>query len=74
MANTTGYKGVSYDRGRRKYSARITVDAKNIFLGYFHEPETAAHAYDRAAVLYFGEYARTNFKEETDNEKILALG
>lgn len=59
--NTTGYKGVSYDRKRKKYSASITFNFKNKFLGYYDNPIDAALAYDRAASLYFGEFARLNF-------------
>lgn len=59
--NTTGYKGVSFDKRRKQYSAAITVDYKNIFLGYYESPQEAALAYDKAASFYFGEFARPNF-------------
>ena len=61
--NTSGYKGVSFDKRRGRYSSNIMKDGKNIFLGYFNSPIDAAIAYDNAAFLYFGEYARPNFKK-----------
>lgn len=42
--------------------AFIQPNGRFKFLGYFSNPVDAAHAYDRAAVFYFGEYARLNFQ------------
>lgn len=57
-ANTSGYKGVSFIRGR--WRTTIGVDGKATYLGTFSTPEAAAHAYNEAAVKYFGEFARLN--------------
>jgi len=38
----------------------ICSDHKKIRLGMYENPEEAARAYDRAALLYHGEFARTN--------------
>jgi hypothetical protein len=57
--NTSGYKGVSMRYGR--YISRISVEGKRLWLGEFSNPEDAARAYDKAALEYFGEFARTNF-------------
>ena len=62
--NTSGYKGVSYDTNKGKYGASITVDGYGHFLGYFVDPKEAARAYDRAALKYFGEFARPNLLTE----------
>jgi hypothetical protein len=59
--NTTGYKGVHRDRARRKVRARITVNGKNIHLGWFTDPREAALAYDLAVRKYHGAYGCTNF-------------
>ena len=61
--NTSGYKGVSYDRARRKWAANITAFRRCHHLGRFADPIEAALAYDKAASFYFGEFANLNFKE-----------
>lgn len=58
--NTSGYKGATWCKGRRKWQAQIGANGKNNHLGYYDTPEQAAQAYDEAAVKYHGEYARTN--------------
>lgn len=62
--NTSGYKGVSYDSRWKKWRARLHINKKEIWLGYFSLARDAALAYDKAARLYFGRYALTNFKGE----------
>ena len=57
-SNTTGYKGVYYDR--RKIRAKIKTDNKQIYLGSFKTLKEAAKAYNEAALKYHGEYARLN--------------
>lgn len=59
--NTSGFKGVHWKEDRGAWCARICVSYKRIQLGYFSTAEEAARAYDTAAVLYFGEFARLNF-------------
>jgi hypothetical protein len=59
--NTTGYKGVTYDKGRGKARAQITVHGKHRHLGWFDDPREAALAYDQAARQYHGPYGCTNF-------------
>lgn len=59
-ANTSGYKGVSWNERGQKFQAQIRVNCKAIALGYHELPEDAARAYDRAAIKHFGEFAQTN--------------
>jgi len=47
--NTTGYRGVSWDKSRNKYVAQIGVNKKHIHIGYFNDPLDAAKAYDEKA-------------------------
>lgn len=57
--NTSGYKGVSNNRG--KWRAQIRTNGKVKFLGYWDTPEDAAIAYDVASRLIHGEYGFQNF-------------
>lgn len=60
----SGFRGVwldSHGGKDRPWRAKITVNRRNVHLGSFATAEEAAHAYDRAARLHFGEFARTNF-------------
>lgn len=56
--NTTGFKGVSYDKRRNKFEAQIKVDNRKKYLGHFSTAEEAHSAYCAAAKKYHGEFAR----------------
>jgi hypothetical protein len=58
--NTSGFKGVSWDRSKQKWEANIVQRGKQHFLGYFPTLESAAHAYNVAATEHFGDFAFTN--------------
>jgi hypothetical protein len=51
-------KGVTWDRSRKKYAARIRVNYRTLNLGRFDNAEEAHAAYVFAAKKYFGSYAR----------------
>lgn len=53
------FKGV-YITGSGKYGASIESAGKTVHLGTFAEEERAARQYDRAARVFFGNFARTN--------------
>lgn len=58
------FKGVfRWERGRKlqPWCARIKVNGKSYHLGMFASEEEAARAYDAAARLHFGQFARPNF-------------
>ncbi len=54
------FKGVSFDKSRNKWSAKITVEGKTINLGRFDREGQAALAYDNEARKRFGRAARLN--------------
>ena len=58
-ANTSGFKGVSWNSMAKAFHARIGVDGRNTHLGYHATAEAAHAAYCEAAKKYHGEFART---------------
>ena len=48
--NTSGYKGVYFNKKRGKYRTAIYVNSKNIHLGYFDTAEEGAIAYNHYVV------------------------
>jgi hypothetical protein len=58
--NTSGYKGVHWDKEKRKWRAAIKVNKKIISLGRFDDPEKAYEAYVAASKKYHGEFGRTS--------------
>ena len=59
--NTSGFKGVCWVPSRGRWQAKIVVDSGHLFLGRFGDPVEAARAYDQAALVHHGEFARLNF-------------
>ena len=59
ITNTSGHKGVCWNKLRKKWMAQIKIDGKNTYIGLFDNIEAAAEAYKRAAIDRFGEFART---------------
>lgn len=58
---TSKYKGISWEKRDKKWSARITYQKKKFSLGHFDNEKQAAQAYDAKAKELFGEFALTNF-------------
>lgn len=55
--NTSGYRGVSWHKRTKKWSAQIGFDGRAKFLGYFTTAEAAAEAYRIAAIELYGEFS-----------------
>lgn len=58
--NTSGYKGVTWDKTHNKWKAYIRIDGRQKNLGFFSNKSDSVLAYDKAAKKYFGEFAKTN--------------
>jgi hypothetical protein len=58
--NTTGFKGVSFNKAQGLYQASICRQYKQMHLGFFDTAELAAAAYEKAARELFGEFARAS--------------
>lgn len=58
------FKGVSWDKGERKWVAYIQHQKKMMTLGYFKNEAEAARTYDKKAKELFGEFAWLNFPLE----------
>lgn len=63
LDGSSDYKGVSYCKRDKCWRAYIKVKQKGIALGTFKTEIDAAKAYDKAAVVYFKEFAVLNFSE-----------
>lgn len=56
--NASGYKGVTWDKARGKWMARVG----GIYIGRYNNPIDAARAYDKKAIELYNECALTNKK------------
>ncbi len=54
----SGVKGVQWNPSHKRWQARIKVDGKQHFLGYFKTVEEAAMAYAVGSAKHHGEFSR----------------
>jgi hypothetical protein len=59
--NTSGYRGVSWDKSRQKWAVRTQYKGSVKTLGRHDTPEEAARAYDAFLLATKGDYANLNF-------------
>jgi hypothetical protein len=59
--NTSGFRGVYYDKKWRKWAAQTKDCYKRVTIGGFATAIEAARAYDAYVFEHFGEFARLNF-------------
>jgi len=58
--NKSGYKGVRWDSRLEKWRSEISVKNKVTHLGVFIQKKDAGLAYNEAAKLYYGDFAKLN--------------
>ena len=58
--NTSGLRGVSWSKERKKWHAQITFNGKCVALGRYETRNEAAEAYNLKAKELFGEFAVLN--------------
>ncbi len=58
---SSAYKGVYWHRKAGKWLAQIKPPSGNVYLGLFEDETEAAQAYDAAAMVEFGQFAKLNF-------------
>lgn len=56
--NTSGYKGVFFDKRSKKWYSQLQYNWKSIYIGSFDSPKEAAEAYAKTASELFGEFFR----------------
>ena len=56
------FKGLTWYKNQNRWAARIMVNRKSKFIGYFDNEHDAAKAYDIAAKKYHGDFASLNFQ------------
>jgi hypothetical protein len=60
---------VSWSERDQHWAVKIWVGGKNLHLGVFREELPAAQAYDAAAIVHYGQYAKLNFPPPTKEHK-----
>lgn len=58
--NTSGYKGVSFDRARGVWVAKIQIEGKTKYVGSSPDKHEAARLYNEKAIEVFGDFAKIN--------------
>jgi hypothetical protein len=71
--STSKYKGVFWCRNSGHFRARIVLNKKRIYLGYFDNEEDAARAYNAKAVELFGEFAYLILSRRSPNKDRLRM-
>lgn len=57
IRNTSGTRGVNYDKNMKKWRVRIQVGNKRISLGSFDNLQDAINVRKQAEEKYYGDYA-----------------
>jgi len=55
--NTSGLKGVTWHKDKKRWTVQIGLDGRKLWLGQFRDREDAAKCYADAAIKYHGEFS-----------------
>jgi len=64
------YIGVYFEKRTGKWTSKIRIPGKRIWLGRFDSEIDAARAYDKAAKKYHKEFARLNFPKRSEGPRV----
>jgi hypothetical protein len=59
--SSSKYKGVHWDKSRNKWTTRIKVMYKSVYIGRFDTEEEAAKAYDAYIIQHLADFGILNF-------------
>jgi len=59
--NKSGYKGVFWEKGCKKWRVQIHADGRRVHVGVYKNLIDAARAYDAAAIKFHGAFCNLNF-------------
>ncbi|KIP28272.1 AP2/ERF family transcription factor [Bacillus thuringiensis] len=72
--STSKYKGVSWDKIRKKWMSSIKNNEQTMYLGRYDSENDAALAYNKAAIEIFGEHAYQNKIGEDNSAEEINVG
>jgi hypothetical protein len=58
--NTSGLKGVTWDKQMKKWRVQTKINDKYKFIGLFNDLAEAGNEYDKFVLINFGEFSRCN--------------
>jgi hypothetical protein len=65
---TSKYKGVNWDKNRKKWAVYIRYNNRTYNLGRYENEKEAGRVYDKKAKEFFGEFAKLNFPKRNGYE------
>ena len=70
-SNTSGYKGVNFNKVVGKWCASYSINNRHIHIGYYKTPEAAAEARRKVVEKVYGDYLNNCEKAPIININII---